>query len=614
MVLHCKKERGSVVRKIIVLLLTLFMLSSAVLPVGAVTPTPQVLSLATAREAIAAAVGKDTPGAAVVLLERGELLMCEGFGYADLATESLVVPNTVFELGEISSLFVTLTALSLSSEGVLALDTDIAKYLPSDFMKKLSLTYPVTMRQLLAGGGGFGGRSFDVWFDSVAYTFTSLEEALLADVPTQIAIPGSAYSYSPFGITLAAFVLEAVTGKNYQDLATERVLAPLGMSATHLVTDERTEAPFAVGYTLAQGGGFATNGRGRSFAGLYPALGAVSSATDLSKLLLWLVDASDTRVLDVNVKNALFTLVREDVFPRNAFGFTEGGGFGIQATTAGFSASLSVDVVSRSAALVIANANDTALTALPNILFGVEAPRGTLPEGELPALSVFCGNYSLPNGEGRTLVGKLQNLFRYVTVSENEDGTLLFLDTRLRQIAPGVFANADSDTDLPVLQFLLDSEGNVKAIVTAQGELLSPLDSYRAGKLALLLFFLLLLLAAWFVLMGFYRVLAFAAARRRSEYPPSFVTILPDISTALVSLLVLISVLVAYSGGTAVLSSFYFTMGVLILLVGILALGTLLLAFLGTIPNRAYHHRVAITAVMFLAMALLVSFFSVSII
>lgn len=613
MVLHCKKERGSVVRKIIVLLLTLFMLSSAVLPVGAVTPTPQVLSLATAREAIAAAVGKDTPGAAVVLLERGELLMCEGFGYADLFAKTLVMPDTVFELGDLSSLFVTLTALSLADEGTLSLDTDIAKYLPADFMRELDLSYPVTVRQLLDGSAGFGGRTFDIWYDSDAYAFASLEEALLADVPEQIAMPGRVYVCSPFGVTLAAFVLEAVTGKDYITLATERVLAPLGMTATHLNTDEKTEASFAVGYERVEGG-FQGDGRGRSFAGLYPALGAVSSAADLSGLLSWLLDGTSEKILRATTKRALLEMLTDGVFARNAFGFTAGSGFGGVGKSTCFGAALCIDAASGGACLVLANTRDASLLALPQALFGGRSLLGTLPEGELPALSSFAGKYGSAAHRSDTLVGKLANINAYFVAQENEDGTITFLDMRLTQIAPGVFANADGDIRRPVVQFLMSNGGEVEMVVTHDGRELLPLSVWQAGPLALLLFGLLVLLSAWFVLMGVWRIAAFIVARRRSEYPPMFITVLPDISTAFVSALVLITVLVAYTAGAAALSSFYFTMSVLVLLFGIPALAMMLLLFLGTIPDRTQHHRVAITAVMFLTLAFLTSFFGVSII
>ena len=599
-------------KRIGALLLALLLLVGIALPIAA-EGTPADPSVAAARGAIAASVGTDTAGASVVLFDSGELLMCEGFGYADLFAKTLVMPDTVFELGDLSSLFVTLTALSLADEGTLSLDTDIAKYLPADFMRELDLSYPVTVRQLLDGSAGFGGRTFDIWYDSDAYAFASLEEALLADVPEQIVMPGRVHTYSPFGVTLTALVLEAVTGKDYAALAHERVLTPLGMTATYLNTNEDTNAPFAVGYETVEGG-FGSDGRGRSFAGLYPALGAVSSATDLSKLLSWLLDGASNDVLRTTTKKMLFQTLTDGVFARNAFGFTAGSGFGGVGASPRFGAALCLDATRGGACLVLANAPNAALLALPQTLFGEKTVSGTLPEGELPALSTFAGRYGSAQNESSTLVGKLANIKSYFVAEENEDGTLTFLDMRLCQIAPGVFANADGDTAVPVVQFLMSNSGEVEIVLTHDGRELLPLSPWHAGSLALLLFGLLVLLAAWFVLMGVYRICAFVLARRRSEYPPMFITVLPDISTALVSVLVLITVLVAYTAGTAVLSSFYFTMGVLVLLFGIPALAMMLLLFLGTIPDRTQHHRVAITAVMLLALVFLVSFFGVSII
>lgn len=44
-----------------------------------------------------------------------------------------------------------------------------------------------------------------------------------------VAIPGTVYAYSSFGINLAAVVLEHATGKSFAALVNERIARPLGM-------------------------------------------------------------------------------------------------------------------------------------------------------------------------------------------------------------------------------------------------------------------------------------------------------------------------------------------------------------------------------------------------
>ena len=185
-------------RRIFACLLVCLLVGAMLVPtVCAVLPADG--RLAAAHAAIAASVGKDTVGAAVLVIEGGGATMAEGFGYADLVTGVLVTPDTVFEIGELSALFVTLSVLRLIDEGVISLDDNVADCLSQDVVASLALKYPVTIRQLLAGQGGFGGRITDVFYEKKEHCFESLTEAVLAAVPEQVTKPGTVTSYTVSG-------------------------------------------------------------------------------------------------------------------------------------------------------------------------------------------------------------------------------------------------------------------------------------------------------------------------------------------------------------------------------------------------------------------------------
>ena len=93
----------------------LLVLSIALLPVCAVSPNDP--EIAAVQSAVAQALGEDTPGAAVGFFENGGIAMLEGFGYADIESRSLVVPDTAFEIGDLSAIFVALAAYRLAEEG-----------------------------------------------------------------------------------------------------------------------------------------------------------------------------------------------------------------------------------------------------------------------------------------------------------------------------------------------------------------------------------------------------------------------------------------------------------------------------------------------------------------
>ena len=603
-------------KRIFSVLLVISLLAICVLPLSATVATPFDASVAMAQEATAVAVGVDTPGAAVVLVRNGTVLMADGFGYADLSSRVLVTADTVFEMGELSGLLTAVAALTLVDSGKLSLDADIATYLPAAFMAKLGLAYPVTVGQLLSSRAGFGGRIFDISFDKEDYSFETLEEALLADVPEQIMMPGTAYSYSAFGIALAAFVVEQIAGVEYGVYLSEHVLTPLGMKDTvPAFSAEADLGAYATGYSkVAEGSFMAPQNGGKSFSGLYPATGALSTAADLSRLFVWLMSDSET-LMQASTKNLLFTTYYSGIFAPAALGLgKQGTAYTCYAKTACFGASLCLDTEKREAALVLTNAPQSTLLDFPVTLLAPAAQSPTLPVGEMVELKALRGTYAAATSEQHTFVGQFFTMQENFTATVNEDGTLSFLDMRLTQIAPGVFADASGDAATPVLQFLLDGEGEVTAVVTANGACYYKLPFYYARVPATFLFGVLLLLAAGFALMGVFGLLEWLGEKNKNGERDSIWFVLPGILAALLGILVGVQVLAAYKMGAAMLSSFYFAMRVLTLLVGIGATVSYVAAFVFSVLDRKQHKRIAYMAILYLVFVFLICFFGLTVI
>ncbi len=63
--------------------------------------------------------------------------------------------------------------------------------------------------------------------------------------------PGQRYSYSGEGLYLLQFVIEQVTGKDYESICQERIFKPLGMKGTSMVWQDRFEANVCFGHNAA---------------------------------------------------------------------------------------------------------------------------------------------------------------------------------------------------------------------------------------------------------------------------------------------------------------------------------------------------------------------------
>lgn len=578
------------------ILLALCMLSCLALPIAAKT-TPFDPSVSAVMSGVSASVGADTAGAAAVVYKNGAVVMADGFGYADLGAKTLVTSATVFEIGDLSALFVTLSALQLGERGLLSLDADIAEYLSADLMAKLALTYPVTVRQLLAGTAGFGGRIFDLSFDKQSHTFETLEEALLADVPSQIAVPGTVRTPSPFGVTLAAMVVEVLSGVPYDTYVSEQLLAPLAMTNTLMRAGKTPPTGYSVGYTAAGEGNFTDAEGGKTYSGLYPATGALSTAGDLSRLIAWLFGESDA-VLSKTARAAFFDLHG---------GATKG-------ATACFGASLVLDAAKREAVLVLTNTAASTLLRLPETLLPVGTAVVPFPEGEMLEIKDLRGTYAPASLEQRTFVGRYLTTQSRITVTANDDGTLTFGEMRLVQIARGVFADAAGDATAPVLQFFLDAEGNVLGAVTREGEVFTKLPFYYTKAVSTLLAGLLLLLTGGFILLGAFALFEWFTRRQSRGDRLGVLCFLPELLSALLALFVGAQLLLAYHVGTGALSSVYFALRVLALLAGLGATVVYVLAFVLTVLDRAKHHRIAYSAFIFLGYVFLVCFLGLAMI
>lgn len=584
-------------------------LAASLLPVFSLTPADPLI--AAIETAVSAALGQDTPGAAVVAVKNGKTVMMEGFGYADMESETLATAGTAFEIGELTGLFTAVTVLSLAEKGALTLDADISAYLPVDFTAELALSAPVTLRDLLSGTAGFEGRRFDVLFVKDSHCFLTLREALLSDIPQQALAVKGQYSPSLFGVSLAAYVAECATGVPFGQLVDAEVLTPSGLTQTVPYPGAGAGVQnLAYGY-IAKGEGrfaFAENG-GRAYSGLPFATGGISTAADMAKFLCALCAPGDG-VFSAAVKQALYTLTSNNTLLTSstpAFAVRDGC-FVQNGQTLAFSAALSLDGAG-SAVLTMTNTQSSSLHTLPASVFATPTPvTAENTGGELPELKTFRGIYAPATEEGHSFAGKYRLSEAAVQVKVNkEEGSISFGELRCRQIAPGVFADVAGEGNAVALQFLTDEKGDVSAMITADGTVYVPLPFWYSSPIAKLLFFAVLTLAAWFLFYGLFSVARYFT-RRGKENAEGIFAALPGIFTFLMALLVLWQILLGVQNGYATLSSVYKALSVLALLFGIGSAVAFAVAFFTSLLDSKRLARTVRAAIFFVIFALLAAF------
>ena len=170
----------------------------------------------------------DIAGATVLVMQNGNVLLERGYGYSDLKDKKPVDPEaTMFRLASISKLFTWISVMQLQEQGKLNIDTDVNRYL--DFKIRPAFGEAITLRNLMTHTGGFEEVADDIILTDPKKAPT-LREDLIQNQPMRLFPPGQVPAYSNYGVGLASYIVQRVSGEPFQQYVDEHIFAPLGMT------------------------------------------------------------------------------------------------------------------------------------------------------------------------------------------------------------------------------------------------------------------------------------------------------------------------------------------------------------------------------------------------
>ena len=220
------------------------------------------------------------PGAAISIVKDGKMIYSRGYGVADMKSGRPVDPDrTIFRIGSITKAVTAMGLLRLVDQGKISLDADVNEYL-RDFKLEDRYGTPVTSWHLLSHTGGFDQIGTNRNFEESAKR-PSLASFLKRDL-RRIRPPGRESCYDTYGISLAGYLSETVTGLSYSDYMRREVFEPLGMSRSYVEVPEALKADLALGYSYADGGYRSLN---YEYYATLPASSVDAPVTDMAKLM-----------------------------------------------------------------------------------------------------------------------------------------------------------------------------------------------------------------------------------------------------------------------------------------------------------------------------------------
>jgi CubicO group peptidase (beta-lactamase class C family) len=224
----------------------------------------------------------DSPGCAVAVMFRGQIVYEHGYGMADLSHNVAITPTTTFHVASVSKQFTAAAVVLLAQQGRLSLDDDVHKYIP----ELPHFGYTITIRDLLHHVSGLRDQWDLLGLAGFRYTLDLITDADVINlVMAQRDLnfpPETEYLYSNTGYTMAGLIVQRVSGQSLRQFTSDNIFAPLGMSDTHFRDDHsEINKGEAFGYKRGSDGAF------RLSVTNFDTVGATSLYTTVEDLAKW---------------------------------------------------------------------------------------------------------------------------------------------------------------------------------------------------------------------------------------------------------------------------------------------------------------------------------------
>ncbi|ETT50742.1 FmtA-like protein [Paenibacillus sp. FSL R7-269] len=475
-------------------------------------------------------IGTRTVGASVVMVKDGQVVLSKGYGYADVEQQIPVTPDTVMEWGSISKLAVWASVMQLAEQGKLDLNQDVRKLLPENFLTKLTYEEPITMLNLMNHNAGFEEYMFDMAYQSPEEV-RSLEEGLKLAQPAQIYRPGEVVAYSNYGNSLAAYIVERISGQPYHEYVQQHIFEPLGMkhSMAYSVVEDRPELleHKAKGYFFAGPGSF--NQGSWNYMSMYPNGGNNGTAEDLAKFAMAFMPAAGEQSPLFQKSGTLDTMLTRshsaaEAMPGIAHGFWEYPGaqrtLGHGGNTIAFATNLMLVPADRFAVVIMTNqAGESHI--VHGLTKAVVGQRAKTEAAVLPDVSEVEGRFVAARRPGHGFM----KLFPYLTMMKLEPQgagqlqvSLAGMSGSYQQVQPYLYEKTGGGSGLDAWPMLYATmkEGKVESVSVYTSDYL-PLSSGRSMPVLLISAALAALAIVYFIIAPFVWLVQALLGKRRAR-------------------------------------------------------------------------------------------------
>ncbi|MHA7963418.1 serine hydrolase domain-containing protein [Paenibacillus sp. CAU 1782] len=344
----------------------------------------------------------------VLVAREGRIVHLGAYGSASLEHRVPNRRNTRFGIWSISKSFAAMAIMLLARQNRLQLDALASQYIPE--MKTFGA---ITVRHLLNHRSGLPNMTSLPQYNGNYNKWPMGKEAFFELLAKHLphGVPGERFSYNNSGYYLLGLIVEAVSGKSYDQFLQEFILHPLGMKDTGLLT----------GRTIVQDLASAYHASGNTpIPAEYVEISSVGAAggmySTVEDLLKWDQSFYGDSLLP---KGVIDDMLHDESAPYGMGWFLDrrnghrrmyhGGAYH------GFRTELHRYPEEKLTIIVLSNYNFTPVTALADCLADVALGL----DARIPEFPPAC---SLPSGHFQRLAGTYEGYGCKAVVGENENG------------------------------------------------------------------------------------------------------------------------------------------------------------------------------------------------
>ncbi len=179
------------------------------------------------------------PGAAIAIVQGGDIVYSGGFGVKSAGGEEPVTPDTQMMIGSVGKSLTSLLTATLVDDGIIEWDTPVQAVLPEFAVADPQISRTMTIRNLLCACSGVPRRDIELAFNASELSAEDVVSSLETfEFFTDF---GEAFQYSNQLVATAGYVAAAAAGTEHGELMAgyvgalqERVLEPIGLNDTTL--------------------------------------------------------------------------------------------------------------------------------------------------------------------------------------------------------------------------------------------------------------------------------------------------------------------------------------------------------------------------------------------